>query len=433
MDEVYRLDLLAVGEGPVPTYFSREARAFAATLRESGFALLDMSRGKEGSSDGAASCVASLVGPARCFFSAPPASKSRFSVGGAEEQGYYAEPVEHFTARLGGSNAEDAPDFQSKAKIALAHTVADSRDVLTALGWSLSPTHPTQFTDLLDLRPLPPGVSSSSHIRVLNYGQESSLSEHVDRGLLTFVVHRPGTSSGSTFEVFDQRENKWRCVPSGAVVVLVGHTLEAASAGVFRATRYRVVTVAEVSVAGGSDPRLSLAFQIRGRPEAIIMPELVPLGIRRNEEVSRASVKDLMERFSLLHASVAGHGEARAISSRGVGSGGSEVGPPSQAPGDARGARGSDQPPSKRTRASIDDNLITITVRCEVGVETFYRMRRTESIGKLMRYYAQQQGESIYDLRFLYHGDRLNESTSPEDVGLRLGDVIHVFRPQCGD
>jgi isopenicillin N synthase-like dioxygenase len=164
----------------------------------------------------------------------------------------------------------------------------------------------------MDLRPLPHGAISSSQVRNLKYSVSSEgsstsgctagsggggdnlqgLAEHTDRGLLTLIV-QPSTevaaagaaaASGGGLEVFDQRSEEWVKPPVGAMVVMVGHTLEKASTGVFRATRHRVIS--------GTEEETSFAFQIRGRPEASVSvgDTDIPRGIRRLQATEPTTV-----------------------------------------------------------------------------------------------------------------------------------------------
>ncbi len=206
--------------------------------------------------------------------------------------------------QLGGANeGRDAPDFCAKAKLGLAQVLADARDVLLALGWTLSPDHPDCLSGLLDNRPLPLGSTSASHLRVIKYVPGTANAEHVDRGLLTFAFARSGDSQA--LEVLDQRRGEWVRPPASTCVLLVGHTLETATAGAFTACRHRVA-----ACEAGSD-RLSLAFQIRARPTATLDVSFVPVGLRRNAPAPNGqTVAALMADFSRSHVSVVGLGNS---------------------------------------------------------------------------------------------------------------------------
>jgi isopenicillin N synthase-like dioxygenase len=65
---VFHLATLTAAEGLPATGFDREARALYTALRESGFALIDCTRGMPSSRDGQHPLVASIFGTAKRFF-----------------------------------------------------------------------------------------------------------------------------------------------------------------------------------------------------------------------------------------------------------------------------------------------------------------------------------------------------------------------------
>ena len=119
--------------------------------------------------------------------------------------------------------------------------------------------------------------------------------EHIDGGLLTLVVK----GGGDGLQMFDQQDNVWVDVDGYRgnrvlVVVFVGHTLEAASGGVFRAARHRVR-------AAPSD-RLSVVHKLRA-DGSVWLPH------------AGKSVAELMAAFEAEHATVnppAGNEQPRA-------------------------------------------------------------------------------------------------------------------------
>uniref|UniRef100_A0A7S2FIU6 Rad60/SUMO-like domain-containing protein n=1 Tax=Octactis speculum TaxID=3111310 RepID=A0A7S2FIU6_9STRA len=214
-------------------------------------------------------------------------------------------------------------------------------------------------------------------------------------------------------EVLDQRQAKWVRPPPGACVVMVGQTLEAATAGVFLATRHRVVIAqkrGDENARGGN--RISLAFQIRGRGDAVLEVESVPVGIRRRGRVAEGirCVADLMRLFEATHRSVSGHG----LSS-------SEEGPP-----------------VKRARAvsppKIDaDARLTIRVQDDTGDEQIFRMRNNCRMEKLMSTYALKVGVNVASFRFYIDGERVNPLATPLELELADGGSIQCFMKQQGD
>lgn len=379
-----------------------------------------MARGQSGAINGATPLTSSLLGPAKRFFQKSLGAKVVFQgPPGNAERGYYAaaaERPEHFSVVLGGgSTAEDAPDLQAKAEIALAATVADARDILTSLGWSLSSAHSDQFARLMDSRPLPDGVFSASLLRMIAYHAASSgLVDHVDRGLLTFVAQSPGANGDGDLEVFDQREQEWVRPPIGAIVLFAGHTLEAASAGVFQAARHRVATVQ--SSDASDEGRLSLVFQVRARADAIIdFSSSVPRGIRRGANVECGiTSSELMCRFAATHSSVGGHNTISRLEPQ------------------PKRARAEDPPLSESELADLN-RVIRIRLIDMSGHETLCTLKRSTRMGKVFGAYVKSRGSSINELRFLINGVLIGFEMTAAHLQLEDQDQIDVAKAQKGD
>ena len=205
-----------------------------------------------------------------------------------------------------------------------------------------------------------------------------TLAEHVERGIVTLILaNRPG------LELFDQSTEQWVPAPTDDAggplpVVLVGHTLEFATANMLKACRHRVrpdgargqgasSSRAGSSRAGssssassggggggggGDQQRLSVSFQVRARSDATMDQARVPPALRRVVVPRSRIVQEEMVRFAQDHSSVNGHG--------GHGGGGA-----------AEGKRESDEDeegrPSKRPRTQSSSHelseLTTIRVR----------------------------------------------------------------------
>jgi isopenicillin N synthase-like dioxygenase len=360
---VLNLATLTAVEGLPAPGFDREARALYTALRESGFALMDCTR-VPSAGDGRHPIVASVFGPAKRFFAKPHEQKLE-----AEELGYRpadsGRGPELFELQLGGGNRE-MPDFCAKAKLALAHVLGDARDVLLAVGWTLAPNQPDRLTCLLDNRPLPLGGMSASRLRVLRYGPTAALTERVDRGLVTFAFAPSGGTHA--LELFDQRRGEWVRPPASACVLLVGHTLEAATAGAFTACRYRVPTCE-----AGGDARIALAFMICARPDATLDSSFVPVGLRRGQAVAA----DL----SRSHASGEDSRAARQ--------------PPT-----SHSAHRPAEPTPKRQRVMTRQapsespsqaEHVSVKIKGRDGVAFHYRIKLTTPLGKLMDAYGQRR------------------------------------------
>ena len=427
---VFNLATLTAAEGPPLPGFDREARALYTALRESGFALIDCTRGLPGGTDARHPLVASLFGPAKRFFAKPRPQKLE-----AEELGYRPADSrrgypELFQLQLGVTAGREMPDFCSKAKLALAQVLSDAREVLLALGWALAPNDPDSLASLLDKRPLPLGGTSASHLRVLKYEPAIALAEHTDRGLLTFTF----ASSGGThaLELLDQRSGEWVRPPASMCVLLVGHTLEAATAGAFTACRHRV------SPAGvdGSDARISLAFQIRARPTAILDPSFVPVGLRR---VALApvgtTVGALMADFGHSHTSVVGLGDDS--NSRTA---------KQEAPRHSTGHPIEPLPKRQRAAASqapsevLTRKFLNLIVKGQDGEAVHFKIIVTTPLKKVMDAYCARRQVHAGSVAFLlgkpHHprsGTRLSPTETPLQLEMEDGDEIDAILHHAGD
>ncbi|ODV89483.1 hypothetical protein CANCADRAFT_12245, partial [Tortispora caseinolytica NRRL Y-17796] len=64
--------------------------------------------------------------------------------------------------------------------------------------------------------------------------------------------------------------------------------------------------------------------------------------------------------------------------------------------------------------------------------ELFFKIKRTTQFRKLIEKYCERQGQSRSSLRFLYEGERVNDSDTPVDLDMRDGDTIEVHQEQIG-
>jgi hypothetical protein len=324
------------------------SRALYSSLREHGYALLDFSTGVTADASYLPPTIGGCIEPVKKFFAKSEGEKGCYVEKLVEDRlkGYFPHNQkgpsgkgrpEHYILWL--KEEEDSskalplePDFAATAQPALAHVAAQSRIILKSLGEAVNREDREQFGRLLDPLPVPPGAccssSASFKLKVLNYstaagGGASSMPEHVDRGMLTLVVQQ-----ASGLEVFDQWHKRWERPPPNSCVLLVGHTLEVASGGVFKATKHRVSlsppppppppppSPSPSSFLAEAAPvvanRVSLVFQIQARSDAVVSQDNVPPHLRRR---TRATVRNkgpvkvevVLGRFAASHPSVTGH------------------------------------------------------------------------------------------------------------------------------
>ncbi|KAI8343632.1 ubiquitin-related domain-containing protein [Chlamydoabsidia padenii] len=64
--------------------------------------------------------------------------------------------------------------------------------------------------------------------------------------------------------------------------------------------------------------------------------------------------------------------------------------------------------------------------------EVFFKIKRTTPLRKLMDAYCERQGKSAGSVRFLYDGNRLLPTNTPDELEMEDGDSIDVMVEQIG-
>uniref|UniRef100_A0A915D9B9 Small ubiquitin-related modifier n=1 Tax=Ditylenchus dipsaci TaxID=166011 RepID=A0A915D9B9_9BILA len=73
-----------------------------------------------------------------------------------------------------------------------------------------------------------------------------------------------------------------------------------------------------------------------------------------------------------------------------------------------------------------------VKVRDQTGKEHHYNIKPHLKLSVVMEAFASYLGMKLSDLRFLFDGRRISESTTPNDLGLQNEDLIEVFHFQYG-
>ena len=84
-------------------------------------------------------------------------------------------------------------------------------------------------------------------------------------------------------------------------------------------------------------------------------------------------------------------------------------------------------------RKKAPHRKLNLKVVSQDGSELFFKMKKTTPMSKLMNAYCQRQGVNLNAVRFLFDGERLRASQTPEDLEMEDGDVIDVMMEQAGD
>ncbi|KAK9474784.1 ubiquitin-related domain-containing protein [Dipodascopsis tothii] len=64
--------------------------------------------------------------------------------------------------------------------------------------------------------------------------------------------------------------------------------------------------------------------------------------------------------------------------------------------------------------------------------EVYFRIRKSTQLKKLIDTFCERQGKSRSSVRFLYDGERVNESDTPDALGMQDGDTLEVHQEQIG-
>ena len=62
----------------------------------------------------------------------------------------------------------------------------------------------------------------------------------------------------------------------------------------------------------------------------------------------------------------------------------------------------------------------------------YFKIKTTTQLKKLMDAYADKQGKTVSSLRFLFDGERINPTDTPDKLGMEHEDIIDVRSFQVG-
>ncbi|GMI58213.1 hypothetical protein ScalyP_jg6237 [Parmales sp. scaly parma] len=75
---------------------------------------------------------------------------------------------------------------------------------------------------------------------------------------------------------------------------------------------------------------------------------------------------------------------------------------------------------------------ITIRVKDQTGEETFFKIKKSTKMSKVMETYAKRKGVDIASLRFLVDGERVQGEDTPKTLELDDQDQIDCMLEQTG-
>merc|ERR1711964_220307 len=92
-------------------------------------------------------------------------------------------------------------------------------------------------------------------------------------------------------------------------------------------------------------------------------------------------------------------------------------------------------PPCQTTRSSrsrSSDDHINIKVVDANHAETFFKIKMSTKLGKLMTAYADRNGQDRNSVKFLYDGQRIGPEDTPSKLEMDDNDSIDVVIEQVG-
>ncbi|KPA74727.1 putative Small ubiquitin protein [Leptomonas pyrrhocoris] len=89
-------------------------------------------------------------------------------------------------------------------------------------------------------------------------------------------------------------------------------------------------------------------------------------------------------------------------------------------------------PVKAEAAASASAQQVSLKVVNADGAEMFFKIKRGTQLKKLIDAYCKKQGISRGSVRFLFDGAPIDESKTPEDLGMEDDDVIDAMVEQTG-
>ncbi|KAJ8906465.1 hypothetical protein NDN08_002958 [Rhodosorus marinus] len=86
----------------------------------------------------------------------------------------------------------------------------------------------------------------------------------------------------------------------------------------------------------------------------------------------------------------------------------------------------------QEAKTEADPNLINLRVKDGGGNEVQFRIKKSTQLKKLMDVYCQRMGAQPNTFRFIFDGNRVGETDTPEKLEMEQGDVIDALVFQQG-
>ena len=77
-------------------------------------------------------------------------------------------------------------------------------------------------------------------------------------------------------------------------------------------------------------------------------------------------------------------------------------------------------------------DYITLKVKAQDGNETYFKVKQGTQLKKLMDAYCSRHGVNPQTVRFLFDGERIQDSATPFELGMQDQDEIDAMVEQTG-
>ncbi|KAH6660233.1 ubiquitin-related domain-containing protein [Truncatella angustata] len=95
------------------------------------------------------------------------------------------------------------------------------------------------------------------------------------------------------------------------------------------------------------------------------------------------------------------------------------------------GENESGSPAGERSEAPAGAEHLNIKVT-DNNNEVFFKIKRSTKLEKLMNAFCERQGKSMTSVRFLFEGQRVQPTDTPDSLEMADGDSLEVHQEQVG-
>ncbi|KAI1432006.1 ubiquitin family protein [Xylaria sp. CBS 124048] len=95
------------------------------------------------------------------------------------------------------------------------------------------------------------------------------------------------------------------------------------------------------------------------------------------------------------------------------------------------GENDSGSPSGERPEAPAGGEHLNIKVT-DNNNEVFFKIKRSTKLEKLMTAFCERQGKNVESVRFLFEGQRVQKTDTPDSLEMTDGDTLEVHQEQVG-